>query len=134
MIAADGEGATKLIEVALHGALNKEQARQLALNIINSPLFKAAVHGADPNWGRVLAALGKNPALDVRPERVDLFFGSQQILSKGEILDYNVDAVRKILSRAEISIIVDLNLGDASARAWGCDLTKEYVEINTSYN
>jgi glutamate N-acetyltransferase / amino-acid N-acetyltransferase len=133
MIAADGEGATKLIEVRIQGAATREQAKKLALNVVSSPLLKAAVHGADPNWGRVLMALGKAPALEVDPQQVDLYFGAQQILSKGRILDYKTDRVRQELQGKEVVISVNLNLGCSSAIAWGCDLTKEYVEINTHY-
>jgi glutamate N-acetyltransferase / amino-acid N-acetyltransferase len=133
MIAADGEGATKLIEVSIQGAATREQAKKLALNVVSSPLLKAAVHGADPNWGRVLMALGKDPALEVDPQQVDLYFGAQQILSKGRILDYKTDQVRQELQGKEVAISVNLNLGRSDAVAWGCDLTKEYVEINTHY-
>ena len=134
MIARDGEGAERLIEVEVLGALNKEEARKIAMNIINSPLVKCAIHGADPNWGRIVAAAGKDPALAVEPRLIDLFLGPEQILSKGAILDYKKEQAREHLSGKEVYIRVDLHLGEARATAWGCDLTKGYIDINTAYS
>jgi glutamate N-acetyltransferase/amino-acid N-acetyltransferase len=134
LIARDGEGAEKLIEVRVRGARTKEEARQVAKNIINSPLVKTAIHGGDPNWGRVVMAAGKDPELGVDPGLFDLYFGAEQVLSKGRILDYNLAEVEAAISGAEVVILVHLNLGEESALAWGCDLTKGYIDINTDYN
>lgn len=134
LIARDGEGAQKLIEVRVCGARTKEDARRVAKNIINSPLVKTAIHGGDPNWGRVVMAAGKDPELGVDPGLFDLYFGAEQLLSKGSILDYNLAEVEAAISGAEVVILVHLNLGGESAVAWGCDLTKGYIDINTDYN
>ena len=134
LIAADGEGATKLIEVQVVGARNKKDARLIAKNIANSPLVKTAVHGADPNWGRVLAAAGKDPTLKVDPRKVDLTFAGAPIMRGGELVPHDRKKIRKLMSAREIPIRLDLNLGKASATAWGCDLTHGYVDINVSYN
>lgn len=133
-IAADGEGATKLIEVRVQGAKNVAQARRIAMNIVNSPLVKTAIHGADPNWGRVLAAAGKDPGLKVDPSRVDLKFAETPVMKMGAILPHDRQKVHKLMQAREINIELNLNLGQGCAKAWGCDLTHGYVDINVSYN
>ncbi|MCP4051306.1 MAG: bifunctional glutamate N-acetyltransferase/amino-acid acetyltransferase ArgJ [bacterium] len=135
MIATDGEGATKLIEVSVNGAASRYDARKIAKNIVDSPLVKTAVHGADPNWGRVIAAAGKDPDIKLNPGKVELYFGEEKVLDKGTPVD---DADRKkmidILSKKKVEIILNLNIGKTSAVAWGCDLTKGYIDINTQYS
>lgn len=133
-IAADGEGATKLIEVRVAGARNEREARLVAKQIVNSPLVKTAIHGADPNWGRVLAAAGKDPALKVDPSKVDLTFAGTTVMRRGAILDHDRQQIRGLMSGKEVVVSLNLNLGKGSATAWGCDLTHGYVDINVSYN
>jgi glutamate N-acetyltransferase/amino-acid N-acetyltransferase len=134
LIAADGEGATKLIEVEVTGARTQSEARRIALNVVNSPLVKTAIHGADPNWGRVLAAAGKDPSLTVDPRKVDLTFAGAPVMKRGKIVAHNRDKIRKLLSVRDVPIRLNLNVGKGHARAWGCDLTHGYVDINVSYN
>ena len=135
-IAADGEGATKLLECKVSGAKDEATAKTVAKSVICSSLLKAAMFGADANWGRVLCAIGYSGA-DVDVNRVDVSFSS----SKGEILvcrdgagvDFSEEFAREILLENEIDIIIKLGDGDASAVAWGCDLTYDYVKINGDY-
>jgi glutamate N-acetyltransferase/amino-acid N-acetyltransferase len=135
MIARDGEGAEKLLEVCVENAASLSDARRIALNIVGSPLVKTAVHGGDPNWGRVIMAVGKDPGVEVDPGQVDLFFGSQQVFKNGEPFgDAPRERVAKELKAEHVFIRVDLHLGSHTARAWGCDLSKRYVEINVDYN
>jgi glutamate N-acetyltransferase/amino-acid N-acetyltransferase len=133
LIAADGEGATKLIEVQVSGARSEREARIIAKNVINSPLVKTAIHGADPNWGRVLAAAGKDPAVKVDPRRVDLTFAGAPVMRRGEVVPHDRKRIRKLMSVREIPVQLNLNLGRGAATAWGCDLTHGYVDINVSY-
>ena len=135
-MAGDGEGCTALFEVKVIGAESKEQAVTLSKSIITSSLTKAAIFGHDANWGRILCAMGYSGA-QFDPEKVDLFFesaaGSMQIIKDGVALDYSEEEATKILSEPEVTAIADVKLGDASATAWGCDLTFDYVKINADY-
>ncbi|MDY4669533.1 MAG: bifunctional glutamate N-acetyltransferase/amino-acid acetyltransferase ArgJ [Oliverpabstia sp.] len=135
-IAADGEGANALFEVKVVGAANKEQAVTLSKSVITSNLTKAAIFGHDANWGRILCAMGYSGA-KFDPEKVDLYFesaaGKLQIIENGVALDYSEEEATKILSEKEVTAIADIKMGDASATAWGCDLTYEYVKINADY-
>jgi len=131
-IARDGEGATKLIEVIVDGALNVAEARLAARTIVSSPLVKTAVHGADPNWGRIIVALGRSGA-EVEEAKVNLDIGEVSILKEGHPLPYNESDVIRVFEQSEVPINVHLNLGTASATAWGCDLSEEYVMINSQY-
>lgn len=133
-IAADGEGATKLIEVQVAGARSLREARCIAKNVINSPLVKTAIHGSDPNWGRVLAAAGKDPSAKVDPNRVDLTFAGAPVMRRGQIVAHDRDKIRKRMSGRDVQIQLHLHLGKDSATAWGCDLTHGYVDVNVSYN
>jgi glutamate N-acetyltransferase/amino-acid N-acetyltransferase len=133
-IAADGEGATKLIEVQVRGARTIKEARCVAKQVVNSPLVKTAIHGADPNWGRVLAAAGKEPSVKVDPNRVDLTFAGASVMRRGSIQPHDRAAIRKKMSGDRVVVSLNLNLGKASATAWGCDLTHGYVDVNVSYN
>ncbi len=136
MIAADGEGATKLLECAVSGAKDEETAKIVAKSVICSSLLKAAMFGADANWGRVLCAIGYSGA-DVDVNRVDVSFKS----AKGEILvcrdgagvPFSEEKAKEILLENEIEIIVSVGDGEGSATAWGCDLTYDYVKINGDY-
>ncbi|MCL6636778.1 MAG: bifunctional glutamate N-acetyltransferase/amino-acid acetyltransferase ArgJ [Alicyclobacillus sp.] len=135
-IARDGEGATKLLEVSVRGARDTEGARRLARAVVASNLVKAAMFGADANWGRVLAALG-NAGVAFQPEHVRIQFvsaaGRVHVMEDGEPLPFDEDVARRVLSEPEILVHVDLGDGAAEARAWGCDLTYEYVRINGEY-
>lgn len=135
-MAGDGEGCTALFEVKVVGAESKEQAVTLSKSIITSSLTKAAIFGHDANWGRILCAMGYSGAR-FDPEQVDLFFesaaGKLQIIRDGVALDYSEEEATKILSEPEVTAIADVKMGEASATAWGCDLTFDYVKINADY-
>jgi len=132
LVAGDGEGATRLIEVTVDGAADLSQARLAARTVVGSPLVKAAIHGADPNWGRVVAAVGRSGA-DMFEDRFDLSIGSMPVVKAGRALKGSKRAVVQLLKAKEIDLRVNLNLGNGSATAWGCDLSAEYVAINSSY-
>ncbi len=135
-IAKDGEGATKLIECSVSGARSLGCAKTVAKSVVCSSLLKAAMFGADANWGRILCAIGYSGA-DVDVNKIDVSFKS----SKGEILvcknsagvDFSEDIAKDILLEEDIDILVNLNDGNASSTAWGCDLTYDYVKINGDY-
>ena len=131
-IARDGEGATKLIEVTVEGAKTRADARLAARTVTTSSLVKTAVHGADPNWGRVLAAVGRSGAA-VTESKTDVIIGDIVVLKGGRPQEYPEDEVVKVFQRGEVPIKVVLNIGNGSAVAWGCDLSKEYVTINSQY-
>jgi glutamate N-acetyltransferase/amino-acid N-acetyltransferase len=132
LIAADGEGATRLIEVVINGAASGLEARKAARAVVSSALVKAAIHGADPNWGRVVAAVGRSGA-DMDEYRIDLFIGQTQVIRAGRALPVGKRAANELLKGKEINLSVNLNLGEGSATAWGCDLSEEYVVINSEY-
>ena len=131
-VARDGEGATKLIEVTVEGALNEEQARLAARTIAGSPLFKAAVHGNDPNWGRIVAALGRSGA-KVNERKLDVYLNDVCVMKQGSPLPFDRQELGTSLSGKEVSVRLYLNLGQGKAVAWGCDLSEEYVTINSAY-
>ena len=135
-IAGDGEGATALFEVEVIGAVDKKQAVIISKSIITSSLTKAAIFGHDANWGRILCAMGYSGAT-FDPEKVDLFFeskaGKMQIIKDGVALDYSEEQATKILSQEEVKATADIKMGEASATAWGCDLTYDYIKINADY-
>jgi glutamate N-acetyltransferase/amino-acid N-acetyltransferase len=131
-IARDGEGATRLIEVTIDGARNLAEARLAARTIVSSSLVKAAVHGADPNWGRIMAALGRS-GVEVVEAKTDLYIGDIAIVKAGAPLPFSQRGVIKLLEGKEVAISLNLNLGSGSATAWGCDLSEEYVTINSRY-
>ena len=131
-IARDGEGATKLIAVTVSGALSTGEAKLAARTIAGSPLVKAAVHGSDPNWGRVIAALGRSGA-EVVESKIDLYIGDTCLVKAGQPLSFDDQEVIRVLSSDQVPISLALNLGTASATAWGCDLSEEYVTINSDY-
>ncbi|MBA3063774.1 MAG: bifunctional glutamate N-acetyltransferase/amino-acid acetyltransferase ArgJ [Atribacteria sp.] len=132
-IAKDGEGATKMIEVEVQNAVSFGEARKVAKAVINSPLVKTAVFGEDPNWGRILAAVGYSGA-EVVPDKVDLYL-KEKIVENGQPLTFSRQKLHEYLeSSDEVKIIIDLKMGEVNATAWGCDLTYDYVKINTKYN
>lgn len=135
-LAADGEGATKLVTCTVAHSRTEEAAERLAKAVVGSNLVKAAMFGADANWGRVLCAMGYSKA-PFRPEYVTVCFssnaGSVTVCEKGAALDFDEDIAKKVLSESEVTILVDVNEGDEQATAWGCDLTYDYVKINGDY-
>jgi len=132
MIAQDGEGATKLMEVEVVGAKSLEDARKGARAICSSNLVKAAIFGADANWGRIVTALGYSGA-EVDPALVDVYIGELLVAAKGTGLSFDEEKAKQILQQKEIKLKVNLNLGTAEAKAWGCDLSYDYVRINADY-
>ena len=135
-IAGDGEGATKLLECKVSGAPDLATAKTVAKSVICSSLTKAAMFGADANWGRVLCAIGySGAAVDV--DKIDVAFASKageiKVCENGAGIDFSEDTAKEILLCDEIEILVDLGMGDAQSTAWGCDLTYEYVKINGDY-
>ncbi|HJH30141.1 MAG TPA: bifunctional ornithine acetyltransferase/N-acetylglutamate synthase [Methanosarcinaceae archaeon] len=139
MIARDGEGATKLIEAQVKGAKTENDARIAAKAIVRSPLVKSAVFGKDPNWGRVIAAVGYSGA-DIDQDKISLTFASGDdivlLVECGNIQDSStgvLSSLENIMAQDEIIIMVDIGLGEQSAIAWGCDLTYDYVKINADY-
>jgi glutamate N-acetyltransferase / amino-acid N-acetyltransferase len=131
-IARDGEGATRLVEVAVEGAASEESAAALAKSVVGSNLVKTAVFGEDANWGRVLTAMGYSGEV-FDPDGVDLWFGHIKVFSGGEPVPHEEAEANATLAAGEVKITVRLSEGDASATAWGCDLSYEYVRINGSY-
>ena len=135
-IAGDGEGATRLVTCRVSQARSEESAERLAKAVVGSPLVKAAMFGADANWGRVLCAMGYSRA-PFRPDRVDASFysaaGKIQVCKDGSSVAFDEDEAKKILSEHEVSIIINVNEGDCTATCWGCDLTYDYVRINGDY-
>jgi glutamate N-acetyltransferase/amino-acid N-acetyltransferase len=131
-LARDGEGATKLIEVTVNGAKGTGQARTAAREVIGSTLIKTAVHGGDPNWGRVIMALWQS-GIDVELEKIDLSIGNVAILEGGRPLPFNEASVVRALEQKDVPIYINLNMGKGLATAWGCDLSEEYVGINSEY-
>ena len=135
-IAGDGEGATALFEVKIIGAKCKEDAVTLSKSVVTSSLTKAAIYGHDANWGRILCAMGYS-GVQFDPEVVDLWFesaaGKIQIMSNGVSTGYSEEEATKILSEPEVTAIADVKMGTATATAWGCDLTYDYVKINADY-
>jgi len=131
-IARDGEGATKLIEVTVSGANSVADARLVARTIVGSPLVKAAVHGSDPNWGRVMAAAGRS-GVKLAEEKIDLYIGSTCMVKNGCPVSFNEEEAVRLLDGDEVTIALKMSLGSAGATAWGCDLSEEYVTINSQY-
>ena len=131
-IAGDGEGATRLIEVTVSGAASEAEARLAARTVVSSPLVKTAVHGADPNWGRIIVAVGRS-GVAVEEAKIDLDIGEVSVVRGGLPLPFREEDVVQVLKQSEVPIRVHLNLGTASATAWGCDLSPEYVTINSQY-
>lgn len=135
-IAADGEGATKLIECIVEGGSDQITASTVAKSVVCSSLFKAAMFGADANWGRVLCAIGYSGA-DVDVNKIDVTFQSKAgilpVCVDGAGIDFSEDLAKQILTEKEIQVLIDLKQGSATATAWGCDLTYDYVKINGDY-
>ena len=131
-IARDGEGASKLIEVTVEGAASTAAARMAARTVVSSTLVKSAVHGADPNWGRIIAALGRSGA-DVEEAKIALYVNDVCIMEGGRPIPFHRDGVVVLMQGSEVSFRIKLNLGEGQATAWGCDLSEEYVTFNSAY-
>lgn len=133
LLARDGEGAEHLLRVTVRGAASDAEAHVVAKSIVNSPLVKTMVHGADPNVGRLLMAVGKCFACTIRPSSTDAWINGVQVVAGGERLPFDDAVVRATLAAEVVEIAVALGVGDGEARAWGCDLTKGYVDENAAY-
>lgn len=135
-IAADGEGASRLLTITVYDAETEQQAEALAKSIVSSSLLKAAMFGSDANWGRVLCAMGY-AGVDFDPNKVDVTFASQagkvDVCKSGKALNFDEELAKQILSTDSVQILVSLHLGNEVATCWGCDLTYDYVKINGDY-
>ena len=129
----DGEGAQRLVEVVVDGARTEADARVAAREVASSSLVKAMVHGQDPNWGRIMMALGKS-AVEVDESKIDIFVSDIHIVHEGMAIPYFKDAVVSAMNVPEVGFRISLNIGNGSATAWGCDLTEEYVTLNSAYS
>lgn len=132
-IVRDGEGATKLIQVDLVGAPNQEKADLWARSLTTSPLVKTAIHGNDPNWGRIISRLGAEQVPKTALAKLNLHIQGLALMENGEPVGGDLQELQKRLKTHEIKITIDLNSGDYKSTAWGCDLSKKYVEINAEY-
>ena len=131
LIVKDGEGATKFVEIEVKGARTEADAERAAFAVANSNLVKTAVYGNDPNWGRIMAALGYSGIM-VKEEKIDIYFGKVKVVNKGMSTGKDEKAA-EILKRKELRIIIDLNLGGSSVKVLTCDLTEEYIRKNKAY-
>ncbi len=131
-IARDGEGATKLVEIRVRGARSDEDARTIGMSVANSALVKTAIYGHDPNWGRILCAVGYADA-ESDPDTIDLLLCGHQLTRDGQGLPLDEPTMRKALSASEIPVEIDLRLGDGAATVWTCDMSHEYVTVNAEY-
>ena len=129
----DGEGAGHVMEVTVDGAVSMADARCAAREISSSNLVKAMVHGRDPNWGRIMMALGKS-GVELEESKIDIFINGIHIVHEGKAISYHADSVISGMAAEEVSFRVSLNIGEASATAWGSDLTEEYVTFNSAYS
>ena len=131
-IARDGEGSTKLIEMTVEGARSVEDARMAARTVVSSPLVKTAVYGSDPNWGRVVAAVGRSGA-EVVESKIDLYLSELCLMQAGRPLPFDKSEAEVLMNYEEVVFRLNLNLGDGEATAWGCDFTEEYIALNGDY-
>jgi|TARA_B100001971_G_scaffold214465_1_gene252105 glutamate N-acetyltransferase/amino-acid N-acetyltransferase len=131
-IAKDGEGATKLVEVEVKNATTKADAEKLAKSVISSNLVKCAVFGNDPNWGRIMCAMG-NSDTNFKENKVNIFFDNEKIVNNGTMTNFNIEKINKIMGKDNLKIIIDLNQGKENAIAYGCDMSYDYVKINAAY-
>jgi glutamate N-acetyltransferase/amino-acid N-acetyltransferase len=133
MIVIDGEGAKKLIEIMVEGAKTNEQAKEVAMSIANSPLVKTAIAGCDPNWGRIVMAVGKS-CKETSPQKLIVKIGAHPLTKDGaKHPDYIEKVVHEYLKNSEVTISVNLGIGASSALVWTCDLNEEYIKINKDY-
>ena len=132
-IVRDAEGAHRVMEVAVEGALSVEDAAKAAREISSSMLVKTMLHGGDPNWGRLMMAIGKS-GIKINEAKIDIYINEIQIVHEGQTISFFKDAVVSAMNAPEVKFGISLNMGDASATAWGCDLTEEYVVFNSAYS
>jgi glutamate N-acetyltransferase/amino-acid N-acetyltransferase len=133
ILARDGEGARHLIRAIVRGAVNENEARRIAKSLVNSPLVKTMVHGADPNVGRILMAVGKCFDCVIRPDLTDAWINGYPVVRGGLRVDFDEGDLRKTLGSETVDIAVALGVGEGSATAYGCDLTAGYIEENAAY-
>ncbi|HEX4683684.1 MAG TPA: bifunctional glutamate N-acetyltransferase/amino-acid acetyltransferase ArgJ [Gemmatimonadaceae bacterium] len=133
ILARDGEGAEHLIRATVRGAANEDEARRVAKSLINSPLVKTMVHGADPNVGRLLMAVGKCFDCTIRSDSTDAWINGHAVVERGSRLEFDEGLVRRTLASEVVDLEVSLGVGDGRATAYGCDLTKGYVDENAAY-
>jgi glutamate N-acetyltransferase / amino-acid N-acetyltransferase len=133
MLARDGEGATKLLRATVRGAATAVEARRIAKSLVNSPLVKTMAHGADPNVGRLLMAVGKCFECTIRPDATDAWINGHKVVDRGERTTFNEEAVRAALATDTTDILVSLGVGDGEATAFGCDLSAGYISENAAY-
>ena len=133
-IAKDGEGAQHFIEVNVSGAYSKQDARSVAKLVVDSPLVKTAIAGEDPNWGRIVMALGKDPNVTLDQSKLSISINELPIFDSGKPLEVKRSVVKKVMSKKDIVISIIIGDGESVATAWGCDLTHGYIDINTEYN
>ena len=132
LIAKDGEGATKLIEIRVKGAADQETAYKIAVSVAKSPLVKTAIFGEDANWGRIITAAGYSGAI-FDPNTIDIYIGGIQVCNNGCALYFDEKLASSVLKEDEVMIIIDLKMGNASDRMWTCDFSYDYIKINGSY-
>lgn len=132
LIAKDGEGATKLIEICVKGAIDQETAYKIAVSVAKSPLVKTAIFGEDANWGRIITAAGYSGAI-FDPNTIDIYIGGIKVCSNGCALYFDEKLASSVLKEDEVMIIIDLQMGNASDRMWTCDFSYDYIKINGSY-
>ncbi|MEX2179240.1 MAG: bifunctional glutamate N-acetyltransferase/amino-acid acetyltransferase ArgJ [Gemmatimonadaceae bacterium] len=133
MLARDGEGATRLLRATVRGAATEGDARLVARSLVNSPLIKTMVHGADPNVGRILMAVGKCTDVTLAPARTSAFVNGLEVVRHGARVDFDEGVARSTLSASAVDLVVELGVGLASATAYGCDLSHGYVDENAAY-
>lgn len=131
-IAKDGEGATKLIEVSVEGARNSSAAKMIAKSIVGSSLVKTAIFGEDPNWGRIIAAVGHTDT-HFNIDNIDIYIGHIPVLKPSSPIDYDNEEIQDIMSSGEVKIQIHLHNRDCNGKVWGCDLSYDYVKINALY-
>ncbi len=133
-IVKDGEGVTKLIELTVLGAVTQTEAKQVAMSVLNSPLVKTAIHGEDPNWGRLMMAIGKTSGIKLNSHKLSIAMGGYWLVKAGQPTAIDLSKVKQALKQDTVLLTIDLGLGSAQVRAWGCDLSKQYIDINVDYN
>ncbi|MBG91054.1 MAG: bifunctional ornithine acetyltransferase/N-acetylglutamate synthase [Actinobacteria bacterium] len=133
-IIRDGEGAKTVIEATVKGAITHTGAEEIARHIIDSPLVKTAIHGQDPNWGRILMAIGKSQGTKINQKKLMINIQNNRVYQEGAPTDFDLEQLRQSLDTDTVSIEVDCQLGTGTATCWGCELTKGYIDINTAYN
>jgi len=132
LIARDGEGATKLVRIIIRNANTALSAKKMARHIAISPLVKTAIYGSDPNWGRLMAAIGSS-GIRIDPQRIDIYFGKLRVAKNGEPACYSEREAKRILGKPEVEIVIDLKQGSCAAKVYTCDLTPDYIKINACY-